>query len=152
MTLPQVNDELQPSGGAGLQEYATCCDKIQSIVIDLDPGLETRGFCDTHELSITALVQVAWGAVLRSYTASNIICFGYITPGHIGDTNSQVCVVDMANNVSVLEHLQQGTRGSFWTNSEEAMQSFDTVIMHDTTVEKSNGMHYYQTSRVSEYC
>lgn len=40
-----------------------------------------RGFCQKHQLTLATVFQVAWGLVLRAYTRSDDVCYGYMTSG-----------------------------------------------------------------------
>ncbi|KAK6815196.1 hypothetical protein RU639_008655 [Aspergillus parasiticus] len=158
---PQVQDELLlfPTSKE-LGPLEPLSSEVQCVEIKLDPALKIQDFCDCHTVSTSALFQVAWGVVLRSYTASNNISFGYFTTGDVGHKGEQVCMIDMAKNTSLLELLQQGTRGSFYRrwegkdlqdDTDPAWNSFHTVIlqnMADTAESPSAGVDY---SWVSKY-
>lgn len=52
--------------------------KITRVVPNVD-GM--RLLCRTHGVSISNLFQLAWALVLRAFTGSDDICFGYLTSG-----------------------------------------------------------------------
>ncbi|PLB51476.1 nonribosomal peptide synthetase [Aspergillus steynii IBT 23096] len=40
-----------------------------------------HAFCQLHELTMATVFQIAWGLVLRAYTKSDDVCYGYMTSG-----------------------------------------------------------------------
>jgi amino acid adenylation domain-containing protein/non-ribosomal peptide synthase protein (TIGR01720 family) len=55
-------------------------DILHSVTIDFDP-LQTQSilrFCEQHATTIASMLQIAWGLVLRAYTGSDSVCFGYM--------------------------------------------------------------------------
>ena len=42
---------------------------------------EMQAFCSHHNVSISNVIQAAWAVLLRSYTGSEDVCFGYLTSG-----------------------------------------------------------------------
>ncbi|KAF7157754.1 hypothetical protein CNMCM6106_003737 [Aspergillus hiratsukae] len=54
-----------------------------SMSFDLDLPMDSswQAFCGTHGVTLANIFQVAWALVLRCYTGSNEVCFGYITSG-----------------------------------------------------------------------
>ncbi len=48
------------------------------------PGIDTkkiRQFCASHEVTTAAVIQTAWGLVLRQFTGLANPCFGILTSG-----------------------------------------------------------------------
>ncbi|KAI2791865.1 hypothetical protein POX_c04745 [Penicillium oxalicum] len=54
---------------------------FQSKVIEIDAGGELKKFCEANDLTMSNLFQVGWGLVLRAYTGSSDVCFGYMAAG-----------------------------------------------------------------------
>lgn len=52
-----------------------------SLPVRLGDISSLRRFCADRSITLANLFQVAWGLVLKSYTSSNDICFGYLTSG-----------------------------------------------------------------------
>jgi amino acid adenylation domain-containing protein/non-ribosomal peptide synthase protein (TIGR01720 family) len=55
-------------------------DVLHSVPIDFDT-LQTQSilrFCEEHATTIANMLQIAWGLVLRAYTGSDSVCFGYM--------------------------------------------------------------------------
>jgi len=50
-------------------------------VVDFQLGAKLLSFCKEHELTIANLLTTAWGLVLRTYTGSDDVCFGFIASG-----------------------------------------------------------------------
>jgi amino acid adenylation domain-containing protein/non-ribosomal peptide synthase protein (TIGR01720 family) len=55
---------------------------LLSIEVDMDltPGL-LRSFCDAKGVTMANVIQTVWGLVLRCYTGSDQVCFGYLASG-----------------------------------------------------------------------
>ena len=51
----------------------------KSITIELDAEPALDNFCWQHGILYLAILQFAWTLVLRCYTASGEVCFGYVT-------------------------------------------------------------------------
>ncbi|CAG7990257.1 unnamed protein product [Penicillium salamii] len=92
--------------------------ELRSVCISLDAGARVLEFCQHHEVTLSNLFQVAWGLVLRSYTGSDTVCFGYLNSGRdvpvprVHDTvgpfiNMSVCRVEAEAESSVLSMLQK---------------------------------------------
>ncbi|KAG9235149.1 hypothetical protein BJ875DRAFT_529770 [Amylocarpus encephaloides] len=52
-----------------------------SKIVNLDVGCDLQKFCEQHEITVGNLMQVAWGLVLKSYTGTEDVCFGYMVAG-----------------------------------------------------------------------
>ncbi|KAK2766911.1 NRPS [Arachnomyces sp. PD_36] len=50
-----------------------------SLAFDCKNALQS--FCQTNAITVSNFFQVAWGLVLRIYTGSDSVCFGYLTSG-----------------------------------------------------------------------
>ncbi|RYP10940.1 hypothetical protein DL764_000376 [Monosporascus ibericus] len=55
---------------------------LRSVGVDLD-GISARfhDFCKSTNIALATVFKVAWGIVLRTYTGSDHVCFGYGTIG-----------------------------------------------------------------------
>ncbi|PGH20058.1 hypothetical protein AJ80_03708 [Polytolypa hystricis UAMH7299] len=56
-------------------------DASQSVTLTIDPEGQLQKFCREKEIAIGNLFQAAWGLVLRTYTGSDDVCFGYMAAG-----------------------------------------------------------------------
>jgi amino acid adenylation domain-containing protein/non-ribosomal peptide synthase protein (TIGR01720 family) len=56
--------------------------ELHSVDVDItDYNSHVRQFCDNHGVTLANLLRAAWGLVLRVYTGSSDVCFGYIISG-----------------------------------------------------------------------
>lgn len=105
--FPQLNLQQHSEGGR----------LWQSVSIDLGHVLRYNKFRGSTGITLANLFKLAWSLVLRSFTASSKICFGYMTSGRdvpllgIEDAvgpfiNMLVCCLDIVSERSVLETLQ----------------------------------------------
>lgn len=62
----------------GLKEHGTASGSLNSLPFSIGIGQDLRSFCQYHSITISSLLQVAWGMVLRIYTGSESVCFGYL--------------------------------------------------------------------------
>ncbi|CZR70233.1 uncharacterized protein PAC_20134 [Phialocephala subalpina] len=53
----------------------------RSITVDIKNSHHLLKFCQSQEITLSALFRTIWGLILRSYTGSDEVCFGYITSG-----------------------------------------------------------------------
>jgi amino acid adenylation domain-containing protein/non-ribosomal peptide synthase protein (TIGR01720 family) len=64
-----------PSSDDGAKE-------LRHIGIGLDlPPDALSAFCERHRVTVPNVVQTVWGLVLRCYTGSDQVCFGYLASG-----------------------------------------------------------------------
>ncbi|TVY84950.1 Nonribosomal peptide synthetase [Lachnellula suecica] len=55
---------------------------VGNLAVDIDISPETlKTFCEKLNITPLSLFQVAWGIVLKSYTESTRVCFGYLSAG-----------------------------------------------------------------------
>lgn len=105
--FPQLNLQHHSEGGQ----------LWQSVSIDLGHVLRYNKFRESTGITLANLFKLAWSLVLRSFTASSKICFGYMTSGRdvpllgIEDAvgpfiNMLVCYLDIVSERSLLETLQ----------------------------------------------
>ncbi|KAJ5212665.1 uncharacterized protein N7498_004311 [Penicillium cinerascens] len=74
--LTDVRPCIFPS--LGLKEDGIASSSLKSLPFSMDLGQDLYSFCQNHGITISSLLQVAWGIVLRVYTASESVCFGYL--------------------------------------------------------------------------
>lgn len=85
-------------------------DDLEHIPVKL-PQLAT--FCDDYDVSLPRLLQLIWGAVLRTYTGSNDISFRCIFPppgGSERDLEERVCHFEMVQDISAIDLLRDDTQ------------------------------------------
>lgn len=55
---------------------------LQELKVDLNLSPGALGqFCARHSVTVANVMQAVWGFVLRAYTGSNDLCFGYLSSG-----------------------------------------------------------------------
>ena len=67
--------------------------KKQLKCVNLDLGMlpaTLTGFCAEHNVTLVNLFQLAWGLVLRAYTDSEDVCFGYLSTGRDASVNGSI--------------------------------------------------------------
>ncbi|KAL6714216.1 hypothetical protein ACLMJK_008711 [Lecanora helva] len=93
------------------RENKTCQLKIEDL-----PGL--NNFCATNGATMSNVLQLVWSLVLRVYTASDSVCFGYITSGRdvpvpevqnaVGLFISMlVCRLELGDSLGIKEALEK---------------------------------------------
>lgn len=92
---------------------------LGSISLDMSlPAHQLRNFCATYGVTTANVVQTVWGLVLRKYTGSNDVCFGYLSSGRdvpvpgieglVGPLiNMLVCRVQAEGSEEVADLVQQ---------------------------------------------
>ncbi|CAG8908849.1 unnamed protein product [Penicillium egyptiacum] len=114
--LTDVHPCVFPS--LGLKEHGTDSSSLKSLPFSMDIGQELRSFCQRHSITISSLLQVAWGIVLRVYTGSESVCFGYLNACRdipVQDAhnisgpliNLLVCRLSLADESSVMSVLAE---------------------------------------------
>ncbi|OQE20976.1 hypothetical protein PENFLA_c015G04071 [Penicillium flavigenum] len=89
---------------------------LKLLPFSFDFGRHLRSFGQYHGITISSLLQVAWGVVLRVYTGSDSVCFGYLNSCRdipMRDAreicgpmiNLLVCRLFLADDISVLSTL-----------------------------------------------
>ncbi|GAQ02833.1 nonribosomal peptide synthetase 12 [Aspergillus lentulus] len=117
--LPCLVPSLQ--GHDGSNDLPQSVSTIRSFTMELGPTEALDTFCEVHELALTVLFHVAWALVVKQYTASEDVCFGYIASARhapvqgIDDMvgpliNMLVGRIDMPAGMTLLSVLQQYNR------------------------------------------
>lgn len=76
--LTEVEPCLFPTAKEGSVDHG----ELQSVNVQLSTSAEElSAFCDQNGVTISNLVQTAWGLVLRSYVGSEQVCFAYAVSG-----------------------------------------------------------------------
>ena len=55
--------------------------RMEAAVAKLEIGADLRKLCQSLGLTLSNVFQLAWALVLRAYTGSDDVCFGYLTSG-----------------------------------------------------------------------
>ena len=72
--LKDVEPCLFPSLTDGKQRAR----ELQSLDIDIPMSSQISNYCAANEVTISTLLQLTWATVLRKYTGSSDVCFGYL--------------------------------------------------------------------------
>lgn len=97
--------------------------------VNLEMGTtEIDAFCKSSNITLFALIQVSWGIVLRAFTGSDDVCFGYLSAGRdvsvrgienlIGPViNMMVCRLQLGSQ-STLDRILEQCQDDFLRNIE----------------------------------
>jgi len=91
--------------------------QLASLNLTIDNFPELQDFCKRNSFTVSNILQVAWGLVLKSYTGLDEVCFGYLASGRdtplegIQDAvgafvNMLVCRLDLPGECYLTEILQ----------------------------------------------
>lgn len=98
----------------------------------LDRLSQYQAFCDQHGVTLFNLAQVAWGLVLRCYTGSDSVCFGYLA------SSRSIPVADMESAVGpfinmFLSRMELTAESSIVSNLESNRSDFLRCLEHQHT-------------------
>ncbi|KAE8155605.1 acetyl-CoA synthetase-like protein [Aspergillus tamarii] len=85
----------------------------QLVSIEIGDAFKLRECCRQNMVTLSSLFQVAWGLVLRSYLASDKVCFGYFTTksdglGYDEDAAEMMaCTIEFTPDSSLMKTLQE---------------------------------------------
>ncbi|KAL2851264.1 hypothetical protein BJX68DRAFT_266172 [Aspergillus pseudodeflectus] len=77
--LTGVHACILPSFAAANQSQQAA--GLGSAAFNLGPADNLLAFCHQQGLTISSVLRIAWGLVLRSYTGLDSVCFGYLASG-----------------------------------------------------------------------
>ncbi|KAH8422250.1 uncharacterized protein LDX57_000008 [Aspergillus melleus] len=91
--------------------------RLEEVPVELEDIAGCRSFCQQHAVTLATLAKLAWGLVLRAFTGSEDVCFGYMTAGRdvplsgvdkaVGPfINMLVCRIDFTRSASLQQALQ----------------------------------------------
>ncbi|KAG5971521.1 D-lysergyl-peptide-synthetase subunit 1 [Claviceps cyperi] len=85
--FPAVRDEPAQGG-----QY------FEAVEIELGPSAKLTQFCEEHKLGVTVVLHVVWAIIVQRYTATDEVCFGYMTSGrHVPVANVENMVGPLFN-------------------------------------------------------
>lgn len=116
---------------------------VNSVPYSFGNGNNLQAFCQHHGITISSLMQVAWGIVLHIYTGNESVCFGYLTSGRdiplhnaheiAGPLiNLLICRLSFNDDTSILSTLLDN-QASFAQSIEHQHFSM-TDIMHSLSL------------------
>ncbi|KAG6045028.1 D-lysergyl-peptide-synthetase subunit 1, partial [Claviceps sp. LM77 group G4] len=68
--FPAIQDEPAPD-----EQY------FGAVEIELGSITKLTQFCEEHKLGVTVVLHVVWAIIVQRYTATDEVCFGYMTSG-----------------------------------------------------------------------
>ncbi|KAF7597027.1 hypothetical protein BBP40_011393 [Aspergillus hancockii] len=105
-----------------------------TVVVPLDHPNLVLDFCERHGVQVPQVLQLSWGIVLQSYTASEHILFGYVDD-RMGINDSAVCCLDLTESGTPIQELIQRLcyidLSSMGSNSDQTL--WNTTIMWNRT-------------------
>ena len=110
--------DVEPCHFPILNDGATVKRELQSVQIRFSELAALQQYCDSHNVTLSNAIHTAWALVLRSYTGSDKVSFGYLTSGRDAPINGAedavgpfinmlVCCMDMAGTVRLGQVLDQ---------------------------------------------
>ncbi|KAF2678227.1 amino acid adenylation domain-containing protein [Lentithecium fluviatile CBS 122367] len=73
--------DVEPCYFPMLNDGACEAPTLRCQKLELPRTNEMQDFCKKHGVTLSNALQLVWGLVLRSYTGSDEVCFGYLTSG-----------------------------------------------------------------------
>ncbi|KAG6045043.1 D-lysergyl-peptide-synthetase subunit 1, partial [Claviceps sp. LM77 group G4] len=107
-----------------------------AVEIELGPSAKLTQFCEEHKLGVTVVLHVVWAIIVQRYTATDEVCFGYMTSGrHVPVTNVENMVGPLFNmligRVKLAYHLS--LLSTMYEHQENFINSLDH--QHQSLVE-----------------
>ena len=110
--------EVEPCHFPSLLDSTDFPRELRTLELRLDNVSQVHAFCSQHSVTLSNVLQLIWSLVLRAYTGSNSVCFGYLNSGRdiplegIQDAvglfiSMLVCRMDISNEMSVNKALEQ---------------------------------------------
>lgn len=96
--------------------------ELRSINFDFgDVAAEIQAFCAAADVTVSNIVHTAWALVLRAYTGSNDVCFGYLTSGRDIPVDQVESIVGPFINMLTARHqvLEETTINDLVNESKE---------------------------------
>ena len=92
--------------------------ELRTLQLDLENISHVQAFCSSHSVTLSNVLQLVWSLVLRAYTGSDNVCFGYLSSGRdaplegIQDAvglfiSMLVCRMDISNDTPINKALEQ---------------------------------------------
>ncbi|EFE39655.1 nonribosomal brevianamide peptide synthase FtmA [Trichophyton verrucosum HKI 0517] len=131
--FPRLSREIQPVTGF-----------LNSVEVSLGHPSPPRKLCALNGLTITNLLQIAWGIVLRQHTGSDDVCFGTLVTGReaplpgvhdiVGSIfNVLACRLTLSENMSLRECLQENQVAMANRLSNQYCSLFEVMQRIDST-------------------
>ncbi|KAM0263578.1 hypothetical protein ACHAQJ_001198, partial [Trichoderma viride] len=90
----------------------------KAVFVDLGDAKKIQASCKAMGITVASLIKAAWALVLRYYTQSDAVCFGYMNSGrdapvaNLGDAvgvfvRLMICCVDFSNSATISQTLKK---------------------------------------------
>lgn len=124
--FPCLNDGSETDAGSATPKLLS-----REVVLDSTPE-DIADFCSRTGITIANVFQVAWGLVLRAYTGSDNVCFGYLTSGRDAPISDIAEIVGPLINMLVcsLDITGLGAGGSIESLLHRVQQDFLNSLPH----------------------
>lgn len=97
---------------------------LGSYILNLGQAPELQAFCASSSVTLSSVLQMVWALVIRCYTGSDEVCFGYLASGRdmpvdgIEDAvgvfiNMLICRINLQNTLELGEALDKVQMDSF---------------------------------------
>ncbi|TVY85159.1 Nonribosomal peptide synthetase [Lachnellula suecica] len=115
--------------------------ELEYLVLNLSKCVELRAFCSNNSVTLSNVLQLSWALVLRLYSGSDEVCFGYLSAGRdapitgIGDDavgafiNLLTCRIRLGNSLRLDQALDQIQTGFLHSMAHQTCSLAD--IQHE---------------------
>lgn len=110
---------IEPCHLTSLNDGVKTNKELRSLVLRLSRAPELKSFCSKNGVTLSNVLQFVWALILRVYSGSEDVCFGYLTSGReapiagIQDEavgafiNMLTCRIDLKDSLPIEKALQQ---------------------------------------------
>jgi len=111
--------EVEPCNFPSLTDGIKMKKELQSLVLDLGQPSAIKNFCTKNGVTLSNILQLVWALVLRVYTGSTDVSFGYLSSGRDAPIsglqslavgafiNMLTCRMNLSEDLSVIGALEQ---------------------------------------------
>ena len=111
-------EDVEPCSLPALVDGLKHDHKLQTLDLNLSNLTQLKTFCAHNSVTLSNVLQLVWSLVLRAYTGSDRICFGYLSSGRdvpvegIQDAvglfiSMLVCRIDLRSDLLLQQALKQ---------------------------------------------
>ena len=136
-------------------EHSSLSKKFQgwdSLHFQIMERTKLQQYCQTHGMTVSNLVQLAWALVLRAYTSQDAVCFGYLVSGRdLPLDDIQTAMVPYINmlvqrfdfaNAPAIEDMLQIVQQEFSESSTHSICSLADTLRSQNVL----GTHLFNTT------
>lgn len=110
--------DIEPCTLPALREEPVEVNSLQSVRVRISDLSSLRSFCRTRDVTLSSLIHAAWAQVLRAFTNSDQVAFGYLNAGRDAPVagldeavgmfiNMLVCRVNFESSLTSSDLVQQ---------------------------------------------